>query len=124
MTIWRASLTLLLAAFAVYPALAEDGDPGRGKTVFNQCVICHTIEPGKAKIGPSLHGIVGRQSASVPGFAYSAAMKKYDVTWNDDTLFTYLATPMKLVPGTKMAFAGLPKEQDRRDVIAYLNTLK
>jgi cytochrome c len=122
---------VLLAACAAVaiaaPAWAADGDGGdavHGKVVFNQCLVCHTIEPGKWKIGPSLWGIIGRHSASLPGYQYSAAMKAHNVTWDNQTLFTYLAAPMKVVAGTKMTFAGLSKEQDRKDVIAYLNTLK
>ena len=72
-------------------------------------------------MGPSLKGIVGRKSGSFPGFNYSPAMKGKNVTWNPATLDTYLTAPMKFVPGTRMAFAGLPNAQDRADVIAYLN---
>jgi cytochrome c2 len=107
------------------PARADgDGDATHGKVVFNQCLVCHTIEPGKWKIGPSLYGVIGRHSATLPGFQYSNAMKAYDKVWGPDTLNVYLTAPMKQVPGTKMAFAGLAKEQDRKDVIAYLETLK
>ncbi len=120
-------LRVLLAGAAMLtaaPAFAEGGDAAHGKIVFNQCLVCHTIEPGKWKIGPSLYGLIGRHSASLPGFQYSEAMKKYDVTWTPETLEAYLPAPMKAVPGTKMTFAGLPNEKDRRDVIAYLETLK
>lgn len=121
--------SLCLAAAAAAPVLAQGdpaagGNPAAGKTVFNQCLACHTIEPGKWKIGPSLWGVVGRESGTLPGFNYSTAMKNFHQVWTPDELFTYLAAPMKVVPGTKMAFPGLPKEQSRRDVIAYLETLK
>ena len=119
-------LSVLLTGLAVVvasPALAA-GDAAHGKVVFNQCLVCHTIEPGKWKIGPSLYGVIGRHSASLPGYTYSSAMKAHDVTWTPETLDTYLAAPMKVVPGTKMTFAGLPNEKDRQDVIAYLETLK
>lgn len=117
---------LFLAGFimlAAAPALAE-GDVEHGKEVFKQCSICHAVEPGQTKLGPSLAGVVGRHAASLPGYTYSSAMKKYDVTWEPDTLDHYLTAPMKTVPGTKMAFAGLQNEKDRQDVIAYLQTLK
>ncbi len=117
---------LFIAAAAISlaaPSYAE-GDAEAGKVVFRKCAVCHNIEPDKAKIGPSLHGVVGRKSASVANFAYSAGMKAYDVTWSEESLFTYLEAPQKLVKGTKMVFAGLPAEKDRRDVIAYLATLK
>ncbi len=119
-------LRVLLACTAIMaasPALA-DGDAAHGKVVFNQCLVCHTIEPAKWKIGPSLYGVIGRHSATLPGFQYSEAMKKYNVVWAPDTLEAYLPAPMKAVPGTKMTFAGLPNPKDRQDVIAYLETLK
>ncbi len=109
-----------LAATPVWAA----GDAEHGKAVFSQCGICHAVEPGKPKLGPSMFGVVGRHAASVPGFAYSTAMKAYDVTWTPETLDRYLAAPMKTVPGTRMAFAGLSDEKNRQDVIAYLETLK
>ncbi len=106
------------------PAARADGDAAAGKVVFNRCLVCHTIEPGKWKIGPSLWGVVGRHSHSLPGFNYSAAMKKYDVVWEPDTLDHYLTAPMKVVPGTRMVFPGLANPTDRANVIAYLETLK
>jgi cytochrome c len=113
---------LLALAFAA-PALA-DGDAAAGKTVFNKCAICHTVDPAKKGIGPTLFGVLGRKSASVEGFSYSEAMKKADKTWDEATLDTYLTNPKALVPGTKMVFPGLPKPEDRANVIAYLGTLK
>lgn len=112
-----------LVVLAATPALA-DGDAAHGKVIFNQCLVCHTIEPGKWKIGPSLWGVVGRHSASLPGFNYSPAMKAHNVTWDEDTLNTYLTAPMKVVPGTRMTYPGIPDAQNRADVIAYLKTLK
>jgi cytochrome c len=111
------------------PARADDapgtgGDATHGKIVFNQCLVCHTIVPGAKKIGPSLWGVIGRHSATLPGFTYSAAMQKYDKVWEPPTLFVYLEAPMQQVPGTKMTFAGLKNPKDRDDVIAYLETLK
>ncbi len=113
---------LLALAFAA-PARA-DGDPAAGRAVFNKCSICHSAAAGKNAIGPSLFGVVGRKSASEPGFSYSEAMKKADKTWDAATLDTYLTNPKALVPGTKMVFPGLPKPEDRENVIAYLSTLK
>ena len=113
----------LIAILAASPALA-DGDVEAGKTVFKKCAVCHSNEAGKNKIGPSLFGVVGRPSASVAGFTYSDAMKKFNHVWDEETLFTYLAEPKALVPGTRMTFVGLKSEKDRHDVIAYLATLK
>jgi len=96
------------------------GDPAAGKVVSAKCAICHTFEPGKNKIGPSLAGVVGRKSGSLPDFSYSPAMKGANLTWNAATLDKYLTNPRALVPGTKMIFAGLPNATDRANIIAYL----
>ena len=107
-----------LAAFSA-PALA-DGDATKGKKVFNKCKACHTIEEGKNKAGPSLFGVIGREAAAVKGFKYSKAMKASGLTWDEETIAKYLTKPKKLVPGTRMAFAGLKKEADIANVLAYL----
>ena len=85
---------------------------------------CHSVEPGKNGIGPSLHAIVGKPSASQAGFAYSSAMQGAKLTWDEQTLSAYLENPQALVKGNKMAFAGLKKPEDRTAVIGYLNSLK
>ena len=87
------------------------------------CAVCHATEAGQNKIGPSLAGIVGSKSGSVPGFEFSAAMKNADITWDDASLDKYLANPIGFIHGTKM-FVNLPSGSDRENVIAYLNTLK
>ena len=98
------------------------GDTVKGEKVFLQCKTCHTLEEGKTMIGPSLHGIIGRKASSVAGFTYSPANIASGITWTPEKLFQYLEKPQRVVPGTKMAFAGLSKAQDRADVIAYLTT--
>jgi cytochrome c len=115
-------LGILLPFFAICPAAAADVEAG--KADFKKCALCHTAEAGKNKIGPSLFGIVGRKAASVDNFNYSEAMKKFDHTWDAETLDTYLADPRATVPGTKMIFPGIKDEKERQDVIAYLETLK
>jgi cytochrome c len=111
------------------PAASEETaavtDPvAHGKTLFARCVACHSVEPGKNGIGPSLHAIVGKPSASQAGFAYSSAMQGAKLTWDEQTLSAYLENPQALVKGNKMAFAGLKKPEDRTAVISYLNSLK
>ncbi|KPF79574.1 cytochrome c family protein [Novosphingobium sp. AAP93] len=96
------------------------GDAKHGEAVFTQCKTCHVIDAGVNRIGPSLHGIIGRKSGEVAGFSYSTANKESGITWTAEKLYQYLEKPARVVPGTKMAFAGLPKGQDRADVIAYL----
>jgi cytochrome c len=98
------------------------GDAAKGEKVFAQCKACHVAEAGVNRVGPSLWGVVGRKAGTVAGFNYSNANKSSGVTWSEDVLFTYLEAPQKFMPGTRMAFAGLKKPQDRADVIAYLKT--
>lgn len=98
------------------------GDASKGEAVFVQCKTCH--DPVQNKIGPHLDGVVGRHSGSVEGFSYSAANKGSGITWTPDKLFQYLEKPSRVVPGTKMAFAGISDPQKRADLIAYLQTLK
>ncbi len=116
---------------AVVPAAAEmvdyaslTGDSVHGEKVFTVCKTCHVAEKGVNRIGPSLWGVVGRTAGSIPGYQYSAANKKSGIIWTQAKLFEYLAAPQKVVPGTKMAYAGLKAPQDRADVIAYLDTRK
>jgi cytochrome c len=100
------------------------GDADAGKKIFSKCAVCHTAVAGKNGLGPSLFGVVGRPSASVPGYNYSDAMKAANKTWDEAALNAYLADPKAAIPGNKMAFAGLPNPDDRANVIAYLATLK
>lgn len=111
---------ILLAVVSGTAWADAPGDAKAGLIGFTQCKACHSLEAGKNGIGPSLHGLFGRQSGSAPGYNYSPAMKAANVTWGEDTLFKYLADPKAFVPGDKMAFPGVKDEQKRRDVIAYL----
>lgn len=91
---------------------------------FMQCVSCHSTKPGVNGVGPSLHGVVGRKAASLPGYAYSEALKAWGRTLTPEELDKWLTAPMKDVPGTKMVFPGLPDPAKRKAVIDYLATLK
>lgn len=98
------------------------GDAAKGEKVFLQCKTCHVLDPGVNRIGPSLAGIIGRAAGTVEGYKYSDANKNSGITWSKEKLYQYLENPQRVIPGTKMAFAGLPAGQDRADVIAYLET--
>ncbi len=100
-------------------------DPAAGKSVFNSyCSICHSNQPGKNMVGPSLFGVVGRQTGSVPGFHYSPANQNAHLTWDTASLDKYLQAPRSVIPGTTMTYAGLKDDTKRADLIAYLATLK
>jgi len=117
-----AVLALLLAPAVAWADAAEVQD---GQAQFKQiCATCHTNEPSKNKIGPTLFGLIGRRSGSAPGFSYSDAMRNAGVVWNEQTLDKYLADPKAFVPGNKMPYLGVKKPEARKDIIAYLSTLR
>ncbi|MBW8319901.1 MAG: cytochrome c family protein [Arenimonas sp.] len=116
------------AAETPIATLLASADAAAGETVFKKCVSCHTADKGGAnKVGPNLFGIVERPVASHEGFGYSAAMTEFAqggaVTWTYDNLSHFLAAPKKFIAGTAMGFAGLKKEEERANLIAYLRTL-
>ncbi len=97
--------------------------PATPPVAFMQCRSCHSIEPGKNGIGPSLHGVVGKKAASAPGFNYSPALKGAGITWDRASLDKWLSGPAQMVPGTRMIL-GVRNEEQRAAVIDYLETLK
>ncbi|MCS6987791.1 MAG: cytochrome c family protein [Sphingomonadaceae bacterium] len=111
-------------AQAAPPFRSLKGNPAAGEKVFAQCRACHVTDKGVNRVGPSLHGIVGRKAGTVPGYNYSTANKNSGVTWTPEVLYVYLENPRKFMPGTKMAFAGLRNPQQRADVIAYLQQFR
>ena len=122
---------LLLACAAAPPAGAADleerlaaADADRGKKVFRKCAACHTADKGgRKKIGPNLWGIVGAPVGAGEGFRYSKAMKAFGGRWTPERLDAYLTKPRALVKGGSMSFAGLKRDRDRADVIAFLNAM-
>ena len=107
-------------------AALPPGDVAKGEKLFKtRAAQCHTAaKDGPNGVGPNLYGIVDRQSGQVPGFVYSKANSESGVAWTVEVLDEYLENPKKFMPGTKMAFAGLKKAQDRADIIAYMASLK
>ncbi|HTR86450.1 MAG TPA: cytochrome c family protein [Reyranella sp.] len=119
----KLSLILAVAASFVATAVqAQSGDAARGERVFNQqCKVCHKIEAGAGNtIGPNLHGVAGHKAGAVEGFSYSETMLKSGLVWDDGNLAKYLESPSKVVPNGKMTYAGLKKQDQVDDVIAYL----
>jgi cytochrome c len=119
-----AAATLLLGVIQTTPSSSQ-GDPlAEGEKLYKRCAACHAIGQGaKNKVGPELNGIIGRVAGSVPDYSYSDAMKAAGtggLVWTAETLATYLESPKAMVPGTKMAFSGLRKPNERDAVIAYI----
>jgi cytochrome c len=113
-------VVLAFAGLLIASAAVAAADLAKGKAVFEQCAACHSLEEGRNEVGPSLHGLFGRNSAS-EDFLYSPAMRRANVTWTPDLLDRYLANPQDGVfRGNRMPFAGIQDTQARADLIAYL----
>jgi cytochrome c len=119
---WIASLAVMSVAVigaAAWPARAADAE--HGKQLYQACIACHSEKPDA--IGPSLKGVVGRKSASLDDFRYSAPMKRANLTWDDANLKAYIADPQATVKGNRMPFGGVREARDVDDIVAYLKTL-
>lgn len=115
----------LLAVGATTQAARADGDPAKGAQVFKKCTPCHRVGPdAKNLVGPELNGLDGRHSGSAPGYNYSPANKKSGIVWNKETFANYIKDPRKAIPGTKMFFVGIKKEDEIEDLWAYLAQFK
>ncbi len=118
-------LLLLAASLCAWSAIdlqrawsQTTADPARGEAIYSRCLACHALAYDRT--GPRHCGLFGRQAGTVPGFAYSEAMKKSKIIWDDKTLNVFLQNPLKDIPGTAMGYAGVPDAQERADLIAYL----
>jgi len=117
----RLPALILSASLIALSAPASAGDPALGEKVFKKCKACHVAAEEKHKTGPHLVNIMGRAAGSAEGYKkYSGAMKESGIVWDEATLDAYLEAPKKYIKGTRMAFAGLKKAEDRANVIAYL----
>jgi cytochrome c len=113
--------TVIACALAIVSSVRAEGDPSAGAAVYAQCVACHAVGAGaQSNVGPVLNDVVGRRAGTYPGFRYSSALRKSGLTWDEATLAQYLRAPDKVIPGTKMAFAGIANDKEIADVIAYL----
>lgn len=118
----KALMGLLFLTVSMSPAVAQD--PENGEQVFRKCKACHRVGEGaRNTVGPQLNNVIGRPAGTVEGFNYSKANRKAGaegLVWTEENLMVYLEDPKGFMDGTKMAFAGLRDEQDRKDLIAYL----
>ena len=118
------STLALLASFA--PALAAEEQGDDGQVAFNNsCRTCHSFKEGDNRLGPTLHGIVGRKAGSIDGFAFSSAMKSSGITWDEANLDKFIANPEAVVNGNGMKpFGGVADAGERKKIVDYLKTLK
>ena len=117
----HAGLALTLAAawaMAAAAPAAAGGKVAAGKLVYERCLACHALAYDRT--GPRHCGLFGRRAGSVGGFAYSDAMRRSRIVWNDETLDLFLEDPRKAIPGTSMGYAGIKDGRERQDLIAYL----
>ena len=114
-------LVLLMALAHSLPASAQDA--ALGEKTFLKCKACHQIGEGARNgVGPNLNGLIGRKSGSVEGYSYSEANKGSGLTWDEDTFRDYIKNPKAKIPGTKMVFAGIAKDEEIDNLIAYFKT--
>src|SRR6056297_1750157 len=106
-----------------FAAMVASADVGNGERLYRRCQACHKLEDGANGVGPHLYGVVGRDIAGVDGFNYSDALKGLDGAWTLDQLSAWIENPREFAPGNRMGFAGLKDEQDRADLMAYLQTI-
>lgn len=116
-------IMLMVAIGMLIATSANAGDATNGKNIYNKkCKVCHSLEVGKNKVGPSLGNLFGREAGSVDGYRYSKAMKGSTVVWDEQTLDEFITKPRKFIPRNKMPFSGLKKKEQRDDLIRYLRT--
>jgi cytochrome c len=117
------SMLFTMAGLMSNGAHASD-DVNHGSSVFQEeCAVCHSVHPGKNKMGPSLFGVVGRKAGSVEDYAYSDAIKNSGIKWTEEMIESFIAAPQKFIPGVGMTYGGLSDARSREDLAAYLNSL-
>jgi cytochrome c2 len=116
-------VVVTLALTLVASSAMAVGSATDGQRDFSRCAACHAIKKGSNGIGPSLASVVGREAGTESGYSFSPAMASVKITWDDASLDRFLANPQSVVHGTKM-YIAIPDARQRKDIIAYLNTLK
>ncbi len=121
----RSTTFAFASAFVLLPS-AEAQDTEDGKLAFNNaCRTCHSMRPDDNRLGPSLHGVVGRKAGTLKGYTFSPAMQNSGITWDEETLDKFIANPDQVVRGNAMKpYGGIADEGERKKIIAYLATLK
>jgi cytochrome c len=120
-----ASKLLLIAALITAPLAAHAGDPDAGAKVFKKCQACHAVGEGAVnRVGPQLNGLFARAAGTAPDYDYSEANKNSGIVWTEEIFAEYIRNPRGYIPGTKMIFAGLKKDQEIDDIIAFLHQFK
>lgn len=112
---------LALGAAGLTPAAHAGPDAVRGEQIYARCAACHALTYDR--VGPRHCGLLGRRAGSVAGFAYTPAMKKSGLVWDEETLKRFLAKPLAVVPGSSMTYDGIPAARDRDDLVAYLKAV-
>lgn len=113
-------LAAAVAAIILTPGTTMSADIEAGKKAFAKCKACHTLEAGKNRVGPTLHGVFGRKAGTLDGFKFSKAMKDSGITWDDEAMRRYLENPKAVVPNGRMAFAGIKQGTEMDNLMAYL----
>jgi cytochrome c len=105
------------------PAALAQSNLERGKKVYEECIACHDLKPGEQEVGPSLKGVFGRAAGTLPGFRFSAAMKRSGITWDRSALEKFLADPQELVRGNRMPYSGIGDPADLAALLDYLESV-
>ena len=115
-------IACVLSSLSALPQAPQGTDGVSGQQAFNNaCRTCHIVREGDNRLGPNLHGIVGRKAGSLPDYAFSSAMKEAGFVWDAEKLDRFIANPDEVVPGNNMKpYGGLPSSEERKKIIAFL----
>lgn len=117
----RVAAMIVGVALAALASSADAADPDAGQQLYAQCQSCHGLAPEEHRVGPSLHGIFGREAGTAPGFTrYSQALVESGIVWDEETMRDYIADPLGYVPGSRKTYPGVRDAEQREDLVAYL----